>query len=132
MEGTSSCPRWGYPILSCSGWEVLHPVLDGGTPSCPRCRYPFLSGGYPILSWPRCPSSEGTWDQWKYNGMEMGYLLERTWHKWKYCGMESGYVSPPLPGCELTNKLKTLKTVKIFSISIIFSKYSLLGTSLVQ
>ena len=82
-----SCPRWWgggpYPILSCPGW-------GRGTQSCPvpdgvGVPHPLLGrGGGRIPSCGGWGTPEGTWDQWKYYGME-------TWDQWTYYGMEMGY-----------------------------------------
>ena len=61
-----SCLGWGGE--GCPTWDWgTSPSRDGVNPP------PELYGVYP----------ERTWDQWKYYGMEIGYLpLERTWDQW--------------------------------------------------
>ena len=78
-----SCPgKWSYPILSCPVHGVPHHVLSwiGG------------GGGNPILSWLGYPLSE------------LGCPLEGTWDQCKYYGMEMGY-NPPPPPCEQTENV---------------------------
>ena len=52
-------------IPGCGGQG--NPTLDGGTP------LPKPSWGVPPRAdWPGGTPLEGTWDQWKYYGIEMG------------------------------------------------------------
>ena len=93
--GTSSCPvsdgGMGGPVLDVG--VPISSLLDGGYPILSlmwRYPIPFQTGGIPKSiphpdlgpdldgSTPSCYSQgtplEGTWDQWKYYGMEMGYI----------------------------------------------------------
>ena len=68
------------------GGKVPHPDLARGVPPCLGLGYPPKKG--PGISHWGTPPQERTCDQWKYYGMEMGYI------------------PPPPPRCEQTNKLK--------------------------
>ena len=61
----------------------------------------------PCQDWLRVSPLEGTGDQWKYFGMEIGVpQWERTWDQWKYYWMEilcDGDGGDPPHKCEQTD-----------------------------
>ena len=114
-----------YPILIWPGGYPI-PVLAGDYPNLTLLRgYPSLSWqgvtkpcqdrGVPILTWPGYPPWEGAWDQWKYYGIEMDYLVENAWDQWKYYGTDAcEYIIFPHPSNAVGNyvRLTTHSIVK--------------------
>ena len=104
-------PTAAYQVFHLLSYRGGTPSMAGGTPIMgyslsPR---PDLTGGTPYLVWEYPIPDWGyphhgvppilTWDQ------SLGYPLERTWDQWKYDGMEMEMGYPPG-----VNKLKTSRT----------------------
>ena len=87
---------WGYPIPSQGVPYLGLPLSREGTWDQSLGYTPLKGHGTSrsIMRWKWGTSQERTWDQWKYYGMEMGYLLpDVDWQtNWNY------YL-PPSFGC---------------------------------
>ena len=110
-------------------YSICCPDLAGGTPSLVSTVVPPAKGpgsshwGTPgkghgtsgsIMGWRwSTPHPERTWDQWKYYGMEMEYPPPRKDMGPVEVLWNGDGVTPPHPGCELTNKLKLLPSPSI-------------------